>query len=836
MMSRIRILIALLLIVSNNPMLGASAPKVADESNTTVFGEFLPDLDSLLVHHNDKTPLMKKALCPFALDADGTKLAFFDHQSGMLNFRELATTQGQPTPLQAISIGTPDGYALSAITWAYNPDFLILQVIKPAGGSKALTEYTDSRLDLLQISTGMRTPFVSSESFVEVQRLSKKHPNKVLISFEHNRQSNEKKDVSAPQTQDKPEEVKPAEGVAAEQVDEQNPLNQLKRSYEQLIVNYKQSLVDQARCHSEIVDAYKKALDQINGKTHNETVVALYDLTSGELKEIDRFKCSIDQFACDDDFNLKAAWSEVKHTNHCEVVVLAPSEFSKGEWTEVFSAGHSARVDRGDLSVCCLSRDYNNLYLLDGRMSNFRKLYGLDLKTGDRSLVREFENADIRSVIPNIFDDEGSGPDLLGIAAGKDTPDLTNWHDLDPRLEKLLRCILAVIEKSEEQHLCSIIAGITGASFSLNRNRFLIQDLPNTFSLFDMEQGTLLETYSLLPRLERFVTKFNPIERGVIKSPDGFDIHYFLTKPGKSLTPLPCVVEVHGGPWARAKYQYDLRDQSLAGHLGVATLKVNFRGSTGHGKKFKVAGDGEWAGKILDDILLVTNALIEKGSIDPDRLIISGGSFGGYATMAMLAFRPGIFKAGYSVNGDSDLVEAITSENHLDEKRYWQKRMGGDPEVPAEKRALLSRSPAHCAGRINVPLLCVAGEEDTIVYPKQSAIMIAALKAIGKPASHVIFKGEGHGFGKTINSLAELALYHGFVAQTFGLPVHARVSQVIAQSEDLQVVEGGELLSFLPKKPAVATQPKAAQVVEVKEPQAALTKHPDVNEDDLWDL
>jgi dipeptidyl aminopeptidase/acylaminoacyl peptidase len=220
------------------------------------------------------------------------------------------------------------------------------------------------------------------------------------------------------------------------------------------------------------------------------------------------------------------------------------------------------------------------------------------------------------------------------------------------------------------------------------------------------------------------------------KSTDGTDIHAYLTlPPGKDPHNLPAVIFPHGGPEARDAIGFDWWAQFMASR-GYAVLQPNFRGSSGYGN-FVDAGDGEWAGKVQDDVTSGVRKLIADGIVDPKRICIVGASYGGYMALAGATFSPDLYACAVSVAGVSD-VDALLYRGTLYESEgstYMKKKTGGD---------LAKLSPANFADRVHIPVLLIHGDKDTIVPIRQSEIEANALKRAGKDVQFVTLQGDDH--------------------------------------------------------------------------------------------
>ncbi|MBV9074079.1 MAG: S9 family peptidase [Acidobacteria bacterium] len=253
------------------------------------------------------------------------------------------------------------------------------------------------------------------------------------------------------------------------------------------------------------------------------------------------------------------------------------------------------------------------------------------------------------------------------------------------------------------------------------------------------------------------------------KSSDGLTIHAYLTLPkGLPAKNLPLVVFPHGGPWARDYWGYDTFSQFFS-NRGYAVLQPNFRGSTGYGKKFLNAGNGEWGRKMQDDLTWGVKALIAEGTVDEKRVGIAGGSYGGYATLAGVAFTPHVYAAAVAIVAPSNLItllDAIPPYWEAGRKQMYTRM--GDPTTPDGKALLVAESPLTKAKDIVTPLMVVQGKNDPRVNIRESSQIVAAVRDNGKPVEYLVAPDEGHGFARPINNLAMITAIEQFFPKYLG--------------------------------------------------------------------
>src|SRR5215204_6441537 len=255
---------------------------------------------------------------------------------------------------------------------------------------------------------------------------------------------------------------------------------------------------------------------------------------------------------------------------------------------------------------------------------------------------------------------------------------------------------------------------------------------PGTVWIFDRKTRNLSTLYQVREKLPR--AALSPMKPIRYKSSDGLEVPAYLTLPkGMSEKNLPVVIIPHGGPWGRDNWGYSSMAQFLA-NRGYAVLMPNFRASTGYGKKFLDAGNGQWGEKMQDDLTWGVKYLVDQGIADPKRVAIMGGSYGGYATLAGVTFTPDLYAAAVAIVAPSNLNTLLGAI-----PPYWEsirivfaKRMG-DPNS-AEGRAQLERqSPLNHVAKIKTPLLVIQGANDPRVNKRESDQIVIALRDRGFP-------------------------------------------------------------------------------------------------------
>ncbi|HHS13274.1 MAG TPA: S9 family peptidase [bacterium] len=402
-------------------------------------------------------------------------------------------------------------------------------------------------------------------------------------------------------------------------------------------------------------------------------------------------------------------------------------------------------------------KDNSKVYLVSdkGDALDKTRLFLLDLKGGTKTPVEKdpedrvdfgglWQSRKTREIIATFY-----------------TDDRTRIYFRDKKFEKHYRHIKSLLGDVE----------ISFASGTEDESMYFVSAYsdtrPASVYIYDLSSREL--SYQYTPRSELKPEYMSPMRAVRYSSSDGLEIPAYLTLPkGFGDKNLPLVVVPHGGPWARDTWGFDTYAQFFA-NRGYAVLQPNFRGSTGYGKAFLNAGNKQWGDLMQDDITWGVKYLIEKGIADSKRVAIFGGSYGGYATLAGLAFTPELYAAGVSFVGPSNLITLLNSIPPYWEaaRKMFLERMG-DPSTPKGKSELVRQSPLFSADRIKAPLLVVQGQNDPRVIKAESDQIVVALRDRGFPVEYINAPDEGHGFARPENSMAFVAAMEKFLAKHIG--------------------------------------------------------------------
>lgn len=399
------------------------------------------------------------------------------------------------------------------------------------------------------------------------------------------------------------------------------------------------------------------------------------------------------------------------------------------------------------------------LYVADSRGRNTAGLKQMDLVGGGAKWIAEDPKADIGGVFVQ---------PKTGVArAASSTFDRTKWTVIDKTIQP------------DFDYLAKVADGdFTVDSMSQDDRHWIVSYVmdngPARWYHYDRDKKSAKLLFTARPALEgKPLAKMQPV---VIKSRDGLELVSYLTLPVGNETgdgrhakqPLPLVLFVHGGPWARDNWGFNGTHQWLA-NRGYAVLSVNYRGSTGLGKNFINAGNKEWAGKMHDDLLDAVNWAVQEKIADPKKVAIMGGSYGGYATLVGLTFTPDVFACGVDIVGPSSLLTLLNSI-----PPYWAPMIDmfttrvGDHRTDDGKKLLTERSPLSRVDQIRKPLLIGQGANDPRVKQAEADQIVKALQEKHIPVTYVLYPDEGHGFARPENRLSFNAVTEAFLAKVLG--------------------------------------------------------------------
>ena len=399
------------------------------------------------------------------------------------------------------------------------------------------------------------------------------------------------------------------------------------------------------------------------------------------------------------------------------------------------------------------------LYMIDSRNRNTAAFFTMDLETGEQTLIAEDPHADTSNLMIH--------PTEKIVQAVAFTYERRHWQIIDESIADDLAYLKMVADGDVE-----VVSRTLDDEYWMVA--YVLDDGPVQYYRYDRGEKSAEFLFTHRKALEGLsLAKMHPV---VIKSRDGLDLVSYYTLPigsdsdldGYPDEPLPMVLFVHGGPWARDNWGYNSVHQWLA-NRGYAVLSVNFRSSTGFGKAFINAGNLEWGGKMHDDLIDAVNWTVQEGIADPDQVAIMGGSYGGYATLWGMTNTSDTFACGVDIVGPSNLTTLFETI-----PPYWEPQIElfatrmGDARTEDGRAFLAGRSPLTYVDQIEKPLLIGQGANDPRVKQAESDQIVQAMQDANIPATYLLYTDEGHGFARPENRLSFYAVTDAFLAEHLG--------------------------------------------------------------------
>ena len=400
--------------------------------------------------------------------------------------------------------------------------------------------------------------------------------------------------------------------------------------------------------------------------------------------------------------------------------------------------------------------DNKYLYAVSSKNRDTNGLFKWDLTTGQKELLAEDTSTDLNRVI---YDQKTHQPIAYASMWKRKI-----WHALDKTLQAELDFMMQY-HPASDVHVES-----QSADNNLWTLRLMGPNNPTTYYLFNLKQKKMTKLFTAAPHYESIALA--PMYPYEMTSPDGLEyISYYTLPVGSDLDtdgipdkPMPSLMLVHGGPSdERAQYAFGGLLQWLS-NRGYATFFVNFRGSAGFGKEFMSAQNGEWGGKMHQDLLDQVDWAVNKGIADKDHFGILGGSYGGYATLVGATMTPDVFACAISIVGPSTLEKFMPHWN-VD---MMSITLGGDPRTEDGLKFLASRSPVNFAHQTKIPVLVVQGAEDARVPQDQSDRLVQKMQKAGVDVTYLLYPDEGHGIIKPHNTKSLWGISEQFLANCLG--------------------------------------------------------------------
>ena len=442
----------------------------------------------------------------------------------------------------------------------------------------------------------------------------------------------------------------------------------------------------------------------------------------------------------------------------------------------------STSLEDSSTSPLGYTADGKTLYWMDARERDTTAVFAEDTATGKRTLLAQDARADLGATLRH--------PVTGAVQAYAVDYLTTEWHFIDKELKADFDWLQKQLGKGEV-----FVGSRTRADDKWIVGIDPVSKISATY-LYDRKAKKLNPLYVARPALQG--APLQPMQALEIKARDGLTLPSYLTLPagadkdgdGKAEQAVPLVLLVHGGPWARDGFGYNGAHQWLA-NRGYAVLSVNFRASTGFGKKFLNAGNKQWGLTMHNDLLDAVDWAVKAGVTSADKVAIMGGSYGGYAALAGVAFTPTTFACAVDIVGPSNLETLLGTIPPYWEagKKQMYSRMG-DPTTEEGKAILRAASPLYKADQIVRPLLIGQGANDPRVKQAESDQIVQAMQAKKIPVTYVLYPDEGHGFAKPNNRIGFNAVAEAFLGNCLGGRLEP-LGETVRQST-AQIVQGAE--------------------------------------------
>jgi len=420
-----------------------------------------------------------------------------------------------------------------------------------------------------------------------------------------------------------------------------------------------------------------------------------------------------------------------------------------GRWVEL----QKLDLEEQEVRILGVTADDRGLWLLSGRGRDRRALVQLDLATGAETVIHEDPELDLEWVE---MSERTRAPLAVFTYPGRQAV-----HFFDAGLGHLAR----LLRRDTPTGLR--IGGADDAEWLFTIQAFDEKGWETWLVDRRTRERTLLGRSHMAP----FARTLGLMEPVSFAARDGLRLHGYLTRPPDFSAPGPLVLHVHGGHWTRDYWGYHRVVQFLA-NRGYAVLQVNYRGSTGYGRRFRELAVGEYAGKMHDDLVDAVRWAMAEGIAEPRRVAIYGVSYGGYASLVGMTFTPDLFACGVAVVPISNLLTFYETVPPYWKSTYVPRfhKYVGDPSRPEDRRRLEKKSPLLKADRVKGPVLLIHGARDSRVNVRESEQMAEALRKAGKDVRLLVFPDEGHrgDYGNWRNALRHYREVEDFLAPCLG--------------------------------------------------------------------
>lgn len=480
-------------------------------------------------------------------------------------------------------------------------------------------------------------------------------------------------------------------------------------------------------------------LNKDNPESHD---VYSLDLTTGKLTLVMKNPGKVDMFAIDSNLSVRGYFQE-KDDGSKQFVA------KNGDSWKVIRT-YSEQDNQINTHILGFCDTKNSAYILESKGSDKAQIIALNCATGKVKIIGNDTTYDMAGAYIN--------PDTHEIEAVSCEKEKLEWTVL--KKDSTFARVLSAFSGMGNVHItdCDTLQKLWIVTIEKDTSCAV-------YYVYNAQENTKTELFKARPNLPcHALAPMDPIK---ITSRDGLALHGYITYPREvGRKNLPMVLYVHGGPWARDSWGYHGLVQWLA-NRGYVVLQLNFRGSTGYGKKFLNASNKQWAAKMHDDLIDGVEWAIKSGFVDPKKIAIFGGSYGGYAALVGATFTPDTFCCAVDICGPSNLITLLNTFPPY--WKLWRAKFDAQiGNVDTEQEFLQSRSPLFKVDAIKIPLLIAQGAQDPRVKQAESEQIVEALKKRNIPYEYILFPDEGHGFVKAENRLKAYAAIDAFLARYLG--------------------------------------------------------------------
>jgi len=511
----------------------------------------------------------------------------------------------------------------------------------------------------------------------------------------------------------------------------------------------------------------------ISMKTDRQTICDLYhiNINSGKITLLARNPGRVIYWITDS--NLQILGTVSKTDDGMEELSVREN----GNWKRLFIFDKKGEIQN---HVIGPSKDNKYIYMIDSTNMNTSSVVKMEIATGISSVIAHNPNYDIWNSENFLYNPNTYKPQAVCFDKYR-----KEWIILDEKLEEDFKAIKKIDSGDFSVISCDNSDNTWIIAFERDKG-------PVAYYLFNRALKKSSFLFYDYHHLNNYI--LSEMEDISFVSRDGLTIHGYITYPySKNKNKLPLVLYVHEGPWWRNTWGYNPTVQWFA-NRGYICLQINYRGSTGYGKDFLIAGNREWGRKMQFDLVDAVEWAIRKGIADPERIAIYGVGYGGYAALAGTTFTPHLFCCAIAIGCPGDLVNFLQSipSHRKTEKKLFIERIG-DPET--EKEFLISRSPFYNVDKIRVPVLIAHGFKEKLINENASYHVVKAIQSKGVEVEHHVFYDESFRISKDKNRIKLHLIVEKFLSKHMG----GRYEENLLQDDAVSVDKSFDESKFIDK-------------------------------------